>query len=171
MPAAWRAAQAFIEDEDVWAGFLLLMRWAARVDRGESLFDLVGIMQRRHGEVMRDLRTALVEDQREFSIFMRRRMLRDPEQRLFLALLLNLPDVTSIQSVLRQIYPERQPGDVLAEWVTELSHPRNRETSGISLSADSLAQLTGALRACDPNALRAISTSVRPPELLSTLFT
>ncbi len=98
-------------------------------------------------------------------------MLRDPEQRLFLALLLNLPDVTSIQSVLRQIYPERQPGDVLAEWVTELSHPRNRETSGISLSADSLAQLTGALRACDPNALRAISTSVRPPELLSTLFT
>lgn len=61
--AAWRAAQAFIEDEDVWAGFLLLMRWAARVDRGESLFDLVGIMQRRHGEVMRDLRTALVEDQ------------------------------------------------------------------------------------------------------------
>jgi hypothetical protein len=115
-------------------------------------------------------RTALVEYRREFSIGMRRRTLRDPEQRLFLALLLNLPDVTSIQSVLRQIYPERQPGDVLADWVTDLSHPQNKEMSGISLSADSVAQLTGALRACDPKALHAISTSVSPPELLSPLF-
>jgi hypothetical protein len=169
--AAGRAAQAFIEHEDLWAGFLLLMRWTDRVDRGKSLFDLVGVMQRRHGEVMQDLRTALVEYQREFSIGMRRRMVRDPEQRLFLALLLNLPDVTSIQSVLRQIYPERQPGDVLADWVTVLAHPRYTEMSGISLSADSVAQLAGALRTCDPKALHAISASVRPPDLLSPLFT
>jgi hypothetical protein len=169
--AARRAAHAFIEDEDLLAGFLLLMRWADRIDRGESLFDLVAVMQRRHGEVMRDLEAALVEYQREFSIGMRRRRLRDPEQRLFLALLLNLPDVTSIQSVLRQIYPERQPGDVLAEWVTDLSHPRNREMSGISLSADSVAQLSDALRACDPKALRAISAGMGPPEWLSPLFT
>jgi hypothetical protein len=168
--AARRAAQAFIEDEDLWAGFLLLMRWTDRVDRGQSLFDLVAVMQRRHGEVMQDLGTALVEYRREFSIGMRRRTLRDPEQRLFLALLLNLPDVNSIQSVLRQIYPEREPGDVLADWVTDLSHPQNKEMSGISLSADSVAQLTGALRACDPKALHAISTSMSPPELLSPLF-
>ena len=147
------------------------MRWAQRVDRGESLFDLVAVMQRRHGEVVQDLQTALVEILRSSSIVMRRRVVHDPEQRLFLALLLNLPDVTSIQSVLRQIYPERQPGDVLAEWVTKLLHPQNSEMSGISLSADSVAQLTDALRTCDPKALRAISTSVRLPRLLSPLFT
>lgn len=169
--AAWRAAQDFVEHEDLWAGFLLLMRWNDRVDRGQSLSDLFAVMQRRHGEVMQDLGNALLEYQREFSIGTRRRTLRDPEQRLFLALLLNLPDVTSIQSVLRQIYPERQPGDVLADWVTDLSHPRYKEMLGISLSADSVAQLTGALRACDPKALHAISASVHPPELLSSLFT
>jgi hypothetical protein len=96
-------------------------------------------------------------------------MRREPQQRLFLALL-TLPDATSIQSVLRQIYPEQQPGDVLAAWVTDLSHPRNRELGGISLSADSLAQLTDALRACDPEARRAMSTRVRIPKLLAPLF-
>jgi len=169
--AAWRAAKAFIQEEDLGTGFSLLMRWAQRVDRGESLFDLVAVMQRCHGEVVQDLQAALVEMLRSFSIVTRRRMVHDPEQRLFLALLLNLPDVTSMQGVLRQIYPERRPGDVLAEWVTELSHPQNREMSGISLSADSVAMLAGALRTCDPEALRAISTRVRPPELLSSLFT
>jgi hypothetical protein len=168
--AAWRAAKGFVEDADLWDGFQLLMKWAQQVDHGETLTDLLAVMQRRHGEVVQDLQTAVVEVVRSFAIVLRRRMVHDPEQRLFLALLLNLRNVASIEAVLRQIYPQRQPGDVLAEWVAELTHPRNCETLGISLTASAAGKLADALRACDREALRTISDSERLPRMFSPLL-
>jgi hypothetical protein len=168
--AAFRAARSFIEDANLWAGFLLLMRWCERIDRGASLTDLLEIMDRRYGRVTLDLRAALVSANRASSIVMRRRMLNNQEQRLFLALLLNLPDLKSISRVLSQIYPERQSGDVLAEWVTDLARPLYEEVAGISLSGESLTRLTGALRGGDAEAVRAIARTMRTPELLSPLF-
>ena len=53
------------------------------------------------------------QQRRSYSITSRRRMLQNPEHRLFLALLLNLPDRRSVDAILGQRFPEHDPGVLL----------------------------------------------------------
>lgn len=164
------AACDLIEAEDLWVGYLLTRRWFARVDRGARLQRLLDALAKRHGEVTAPLLSAFDHERRLLSITTRRKVLTDPEHRLFMALLLNLPDRSSMDRVLAQRFPEQDPGALLARWVTELASPSQRGVSGLVMNEAEVAAVAADLRAGRAGALGRIKLAGAPGELLKDLF-
>ena len=77
-------------------------------------------------------------------ILLRRGMLHALHHRVLLALLANVPDPSTVTSVIQQLFPGEDPGALLLTWAEELSGPDLRGASGLSFTADRLAEL----RAC-----------------------
>jgi len=169
-PAALTAADEVIRSEDLWTAFLLLQHWFSTVERTGSFDQLLELVEHRHGTVAAFLRVVFEHEQRARSIAARRQLVHDDQHRLFLALLLNLPDRQSIDDVLRQRFPTEVPGELLARWVVELAAPERRGLSGLSLQPDALAHLTAALRDGAEDALTRVGTPTPPPTMLRDLF-
>lgn len=163
------AARDFLDVEDLWPGFLLALRWAERVDDGAGLGALLDELEFRYGEIVVTLRAAFEQQCRVRMIASRRRLLHDPDHRLFLALLMNLPDRRSVESLIRQRFPGEAPGPVLVRWVSDLSAPAMRGLSGLALSPEALSSLAEAILGSS-DALGSIPLGRRPPELLEDLF-
>lgn len=159
-----------IAGEDLWAGFLLALRWFDAVDRAGGLERLLTALARRHGAVTRPLVDTFNHQRRALSIASRRRLVHDPEHRLFLALLLNLPDRRSVDTILAQRFPGSDAGALLSRWVSELAAPEQRGVSGLDLDDAAMAALTKALRAGQTGQLGAIDLEGPPPSLLEDLF-
>jgi len=168
--AALAAAGELVDHEDLWTAFLLLRHWFSTVERTGTFAQLLDAVEQRHGTVVAGLRPVFEHEQRAHNIAARRQLVRDEEHRLFLALLLNLPDRRSVDAVLRQRFPKEPPGDLLARWVAELAAPERRAMSGLSLAPDALAQLSAALRDGTDDALSRVGTPTAPPALLRDLF-
>jgi hypothetical protein len=166
--AGVNAACDLAEGEDLWAGFLLAMHWFNRVERGERFQRLLDALVRRHGSVARLLPHTFDELQRAVSISTRRRMVVDPEHRLFLALLLNLPDRSSVNTILARQFPRSDPGLLLARWVTELAAPERRGISGLVMDERATAVVAKALQSGDTGALG--NVGVKVPTMLEDLF-
>ena len=166
--AGVNAACDLIEGEDLWAGFLLAMHWFHQVERGERFQRLLDALGRRHGSVAQLLPPMFDQLGRAVSISTRRRMLVDPEHRLFLALLLNLPDRSSVNTILCQQFPQTDPGLLLARWVTELAAPDRRGASGLVMDDKATTVVIKALQSGDTSALGDVS--VKLPTMLKDLF-
>jgi hypothetical protein len=164
------AACQLVEGEDIWVGFLMAMRWFHSVERSKGLDRILDAFARRHGSAAKDLVGSFPYQHRTFTIASRRRLVHDPEHRLFLALLLNLPDRAAIDTVLATRYPGEDPGELLARWVAELASPEQRGISGIALGTDALASVTEALRAGRTGALGSVGLREPPPTILEDLF-
>jgi len=164
------AACELMEAEDLWVGYLLARKWFAKVDRGEGLQRLLDALAKRHGQVTAPLLGAFDHQRRLLSIITRRKLLTDPEHRLFLALLLNLPDRASIDKVLAQRFPGEDPGELLARWVTELASPLLRGISGLVMDEAKTAAVAAELRAGCTEALSGVKLAGPPAELLRDLF-
>jgi hypothetical protein len=168
--AGLEVASEFMETEDLWVGYLLARRWFAKVDRGERFQRLLDALAKRHGQVTAPLLGAFDHERRLLSITTRRQLLTDPEHRLFLALLLNLPDRASMDKVLAQRYPGEDSGDLLARWVTELASPPRRGISGLVMDEAETAAVAAELRAGCTEALSGVKLAGPPAELLRDLF-
>lgn len=166
--AGVNAAFDLIEGEDLWAGFLLAIHWFDRVERGERFQRLLDALGRRHGSVAQLLPSTFDQLGRALSIAMRRQLLVDPEHRLFLALLLNLPDRSSVNTILCQQFPQTDPGLLLARWVTELAAPDRRGLSGLVMDDKATTVVIEALQRGDTAALGDVSVKV--PTALKDLF-
>jgi hypothetical protein len=164
------AACELIAGEDLWAGFLLAERWFDVVERGRGFEQLLDALVHRHGSTVDPLISSFDQQRRSYSITSRRRMLQNPEHRLFLALLLNLPDRRSVDTILGQRFPDSDPGTLLSQWVTELAAPDQLGVSGLALDGAELASLTQALRDGRTAALGAVELAGHTPAMLQDLF-
>lgn len=164
------AARELIAAEDMWVGYLLARRWFAHIDRGQCFQQVLDALANRHGPVIAPLFGAFDHERRLLTISARRQLLTDPEHRLFLALLLNLPDRASIDKVLVQRFPGQDPGALLSRWVTELASPAQRGISGLVMDEAETAAVTTELRAGHTEALSGVKLAGPPPDLLRDLF-
>jgi hypothetical protein len=75
-----------------------------------------------HGELVDAILPVLQERDRQTDVFRRRRAITGEAHRFLLALLLNVHEKEHVLALVRQRVPDRDPVDVVAEWVDELAH-------------------------------------------------
>lgn len=171
---AARCARAMISVNDIFATFFVLKQWA-KLSRGNDFDALLEHAQHRHGSVADILVPVFDEKKRQFNIFARRRLVHDPGHRLLMALILNLPDRTSVYAILKQLFPDQLPGQVLARWVDELSAPQHSGVSGFLLNDSDREVLRTALESdadegSVEKALSSLSSKVSTTPLLELLL-
>ncbi len=82
------------------------------------------IAEQRHGEKVERLREVFKFSDRNDHLVRRRSFVTDPEQRFFLALLLNADGRDRIYSLIRQRYPDADAREKVLDWVFDLSQTR-----------------------------------------------
>ena len=87
-------------------------------NRYEKLFEIV---RKRHGALAETLPKLFAEREKTDEIIRRRSYITDPEQRFFLALLLNVEGKQRIKSLVKARFPEADPIEKILDWVSELS--------------------------------------------------
>jgi hypothetical protein len=88
---------------------------------GTDRFDrLMAKARQKHGKRADVLAPVLAELQRQESLVKRRGLITNEEHRFLLALLLNVPDRAGILRLVQQHVPDRDPVDVVLEWIMDL---------------------------------------------------
>ena len=105
---------------------------AASADDWPAVRDLAGAVQARHADLGCDLVAVLAERRRIHRLVSRRGQVRDPELRLFLAMLINLPTQAACLEFLRGYAPDRDPERLLASWIERLA-PLESSPDGVAL--------------------------------------
>jgi hypothetical protein len=95
-----------------------------RDDSKERFEHFLETAEQRHGEKIQKLREVFAYADRINEIIRRRNFVTDPEQRFFLALLLNADGRDRIYSLIEQRYPDADPRDKVLDWVFDLSQTR-----------------------------------------------
>lgn len=98
----------------------------------EAQASLVDMWQARDPELAALLRETLSRMQRDRFIVGLRKQTQSPRHRMLLALVLNLPDRDSIESVARQIAPEESPEDWLWETLCSMNAAPGERSDGNS---------------------------------------
>jgi hypothetical protein len=171
---ALSSAMKLVDRLDILSGLTLLQRWSAAGDR-RTFSELLQRFTERHGSVGVDLQAVFEHQQQDVALALRRRMLRDPRHRIFLAILMNLPEAEPRRSALAALFPGEDGGKVMAELVLELSGPELRGASGLHLRDADREALEAALASGgDPDRvladLRATVRADRPGDIASRLF-
>lgn len=171
-----RYAMDLVSSSDLFGAFSVAHHWFVALERGEPFHEILEHLIRHHGSVAAPLRLVFDDLGREISIVLRRKLVHDPSHRLFLAMLLNLPDRAAVDAIVRELFPNQEPGQVLATWVRELAAPAMRGVSGLQVTDDELEALCVNLRDQAPESqssagLRTLASGIRPPPLLEQLFT
>jgi hypothetical protein len=106
---------------DLGSVVVTVLRWFSihPVDPG-TCDALLAIVGRRHRALAASLRAAIHEARRQALIIQRRRSVRHPEHRLFLAMLLNVGDREQILQLVAQQFPGADPIERIMTWVEEL---------------------------------------------------
>jgi len=131
-----------IVDGNPWVAFLALRDTLTRLGWTHETADLVAILSRRLGGLVGEcLLPALRDELVQRNVLLRRGLLHGPHQRLFLALLANLPDQTAMSRVVASLYPDREPGFVVLDWIAELASSDFRSVSGLRLTDEQLRAL------------------------------
>lgn len=170
---ALRSALDLIDVSDLFAGFFVVRVWSG-FDNVDHIDDLIEALVRRHGSLAQILSPVMAEKKRQQGIVIRRRLLQDPSHRLFLALLLNLPDRAAMDTILRARFPGQSTAALLGRWLEELNTPVLRGISGLRLSDVELATVQTALARADDgapaNALKLLGSKVMSSPLLEALL-
>lgn len=87
-------------------------------DRFQNLLDRA---RRKHGELADFLLPVFEEAWRQAEITRRRAEIKGEAHRFFLALLLNVPDRTTVLRLVQEKFPDQDPVDLIVGWVRELS--------------------------------------------------
>ena len=90
-------------------------------DRFESLVDRA---RAKHGEVVDLLPPVFEESWREKEISRRRSLIKGEDHRFFMALLLNVPDRTTLLRLVQEKFPEQTAIDLIIGWLRELAATR-----------------------------------------------
>jgi hypothetical protein len=165
------AARDLTASEDLWTAFRVCDEWAFAYGESADLSNLIEVLAGRAGVFAELLPPMYAEQVRRGRLLARRGLLRESRHRLFLALIVNLPDRASIHLAMEQLFPGQDASKLIVELVQELASPEYRGISGLSLGADELAVLTSQLHeAGTGEALDAVAAQWKPPSLLETLF-
>jgi hypothetical protein len=142
-PDFWPHALDAMGRADCWMALAILNIAHKSHERAQAWAELVRAARARLGERAGLLLAAIEERARERLIVDRRRDVRDPDLRFFLALLLNLPDRQAIFGAIRQRFPDADAEDRVVEWVAALGR---HDALGFTLDALGLEILRYALR-------------------------
>jgi hypothetical protein len=165
------AARDLTRSEDLWTAFRVCDEWAFAYGESADLSSLIEVLAGRAGVFEELLPPMYAEQVRRGRLLARRGLLREPRHRLFLALIVNLPDRASIHRAMEQLFPGQDPSKLIVDLVEELASPEYRGISGLSLGADELAMLTSQLHEGGTGeALDVVAAQWKPPSLLETLF-
>jgi hypothetical protein len=123
-PEFWSYATNAMRRADSWMALAILNVAHKSLDCAGSWAELVDVTRSRFGERADLLLAAIGERTRERLIVDRRRDVRDPDLRFFLALLLNLPDRPAIFEAIRQRFPNADPEDQVVAWAAALAAQR-----------------------------------------------
>src|ERR1051325_5490178 len=108
------------------------------VSRSQDRFlSLLERARRRHGELADLLLPVFEEGWRQSEITRRRTEIKSPDHRFFLALLLNVPERTSLLRLVKERFPGHDPIEVVIGWVRELSATKifgSREASVLGIA-------------------------------------
>jgi hypothetical protein len=169
--AALDVALDVVGSQDLWTAFRVCDDWAYTWGGSTELDALVELLARRHGALAPLLEPMYSEEVRRGRLLTRRGMLRESRHRLFMALIVNLPDRSSIHTALNQLFPGEDADELVLGWVRELASPEFRGISGLSLGADDLDLLQRQLlEGGTDDALDVIASRWKPPALLEKLF-
>ena len=113
---------------------LLMMKRVIGMDQIDQLFGVGSANERfasflstakeRHGEKADRIREVFEHTDRINEIVGKRALVKDPEQRFFLALLLNAEGRERIFSLIKQRYPDAEAREMVLDWVFDLSQTR-----------------------------------------------
>lgn len=173
--AARELGESLITSTSAFGAFNVLMHWFRHCERGDDFSRLVETAARQHAVLSDLVVDVFVERKREMSLVVRRQMLHDPRHRLFLAVLLNLPDVVAQRKVLGRLLPDEPPREAMAGLLRELASPALRGLSGLHLSDEDLDSLTAAMcddagQHCLNQTLESVSRRIGMPDLLQRVF-
>ncbi len=168
---AVKVARQVVREHDLWTAFRLCDYWAYNFGEGSELEAIIADLSSRGSAVSSLLEPMYAEELRRGRLLARRGMLRQSHHRMFLALIVNLPDRRAIESAVRQLHPDEDPGQLIADWVSELASPEFRGISGLSMGSDQLERLQHNLRQGESDAaLGEVAAQWSPPPLLEKLF-
>lgn len=120
-PRYEETALAMLDHSPLLETFHILNRCRARCSSEDALYSrLIERAYSRHGGRVALLLDVIEERRREAFLIARRARVTDPDHRLFLALLLNLPDRDSILRMVRDIHGTPDPERQVVQWVIEL---------------------------------------------------
>ncbi len=169
--AAMAVALDIVGTQDLWTAFRVCDDWAYSFGGGAELDELVARLAGRHDALGELLDPMYAEEVRRIRLLARRGLLREPHHRLFLALIVNLPDRRSINMAIRQLFPGSDPDKLVAEWIRELASPEFRGISGLTLADAELDTLESRLAdQGSDGGLGLVADRWNPPSLLEKLF-
>ncbi len=169
---ALAVAHDVVGGQDLWTAFRVCDEWAYTYGESSDLEALMEQLGRRHALLGELLGPMYGEEVRRTHLLARRGLMRESGHRLFLALVINLPDRRSIHHAMQQLFPGEDPNRLILRWVEELSSSQYRGISGLILGSDELARLQSYLLAGETgHTLGAVASNWRPPPLLENLFT
>jgi hypothetical protein len=114
-------ARATVRKADSFLAFKLLTHLMKRFERPERYNEFLESVRPAHDELIEALKAYADDERRDEYIIVRRQLVKEPEQRFFLALLLNLREQRRILEVVRSAFPEQQPVEAILRWVGELA--------------------------------------------------
>jgi hypothetical protein len=122
-PEFEEVARAAVQTADAFEAFSLLASLAKRFERPDEFRALLDACLRpsQHAELFDALLGHAAEEKREDYIVSRRRLVKQPEHRFLLALLMNLPDRSSLFEVIRRRSPGVDPVEAVLQWLRELA--------------------------------------------------
>jgi hypothetical protein len=113
-------ARATIAGADAFAAFHLLVHLGQHLS-GERFSAFLADLPRTRDDLLERIRLHVNEVDRCAFLVARRRLVKEPEPRFLLALLLNLRSRTRILDVVREAIPGEDPVDVVIRWLRQLS--------------------------------------------------
>jgi hypothetical protein len=115
-----KMAENVIANCNIYSAFLVLLK-ARTQSTGSAIYDrLKAVTNIRFGSDTDLLLAAVAEESRRDAISRNRSDVLDDELRLFLALLINLPNRSTLYSFLQRQYPAIDPSVVLSRWIVKL---------------------------------------------------
>jgi hypothetical protein len=110
-----------LEELDFERGFLVLQNGVGHLRNMGFWEEAWEIFAARHGRLADFVGPSLDEIIRRDALSALRRVVVDPDQRFFLALLLNIPEPDKLHKMLAQRYPKTSPAKLIRKFVREIS--------------------------------------------------
>jgi hypothetical protein len=108
-------------DNDAFGAFEILTRLREHVTPHERYVDLLESVRPAHGEIVDVLVRNAEVMRREVHLKKSRRGVRDAGQRLFLALLLNVPERRPLLDLVHAAFPEKPAVETVLGWISDLA--------------------------------------------------
>ncbi|HET6612210.1 MAG TPA: hypothetical protein VFG83_09485 [Kofleriaceae bacterium] len=118
--SALDAATDIIDHGDLLTAYHVIDQWLALRGDNRGLSQLLERATRRLGGQAAALEAMVTEEARKRNLIARRQLIRNPEHRFLLALLLNLPDRATILDAVAQRYPEEEPVAKVVRWIGDM---------------------------------------------------